>query len=240
MPKVRRTKVSYKYSIEEKTSRQKLIMDMNNSGGKTSMLFQAALSYSAEDLHVMFICSKPWVRMPLCVHGMPRPDSSILRLLKFQYMDTVGELLDCCASLHMKTLPDVIIIDDLNYYISQMKGHGVEKGTAKLCAILLDTVAHVKKASDNHQCHLLMSAGDNAKFLHAACRHFHMNIVCIQESEIHTGIYTMNLHSWPRETSVNLQYQLKDSGIFLDTVMFHKQTVSDGMDRSDTLRDNPD
>lgn len=54
------------------------------SSGKTSLLFQAALSYSAEDLQVMFVCSKPWVKMPLCVHGMPRPDSSILRLLKFQ------------------------------------------------------------------------------------------------------------------------------------------------------------
>lgn len=45
-----------------------------------------------------------------------------------RYMSTVGEMIDWCASMHMKSsLPDVIIIDDLNYYSSQMKVCGHQK-----------------------------------------------------------------------------------------------------------------
>lgn len=40
----------------------------------------------------------------------------------YRYMNKVTDLIDFCATIHTKTLiPDVLIIDDFDYYVNQLQ-----------------------------------------------------------------------------------------------------------------------
>ncbi|XP_021373656.1 uncharacterized protein LOC110463405 isoform X2 [Mizuhopecten yessoensis] len=108
----------------------------------TSLLFQGAVSCGAKDFTVVFICPHPLDKIPSGVHGMPKPEANILQHVHFQYLMSIEELINYCASIHTRSvMPDVIMVDDLNHYLGQEKKG--EHGLAKMCALLLDTVTFI-------------------------------------------------------------------------------------------------
>ncbi|OWF40749.1 ATPase SWSAP1 [Mizuhopecten yessoensis] len=117
----------------------------------TSLLFQGAVSCGAKDFTVVFICPHPLDKIPSGVHGMPKPEANILQHVHFQYLMSIEELINYCASIHTRSvMPDVIMVDDLNHYLGQEKKG--EHGLAKMCALLLDTVTFISSRKDVPKC----------------------------------------------------------------------------------------
>ncbi|WAR07923.1 hypothetical protein MAR_017881 [Mya arenaria] len=117
--------------------------------GKTVLLFQAGVAYASQDLHVTLISRRPLSRMPHSVHGMIRPEAAgNLNTLTFLYMSNVSDLLEYCASVHTRSVtPDVLIVDDLDFYLNQLIEPSPEAGCAKLCALLVDTLHFIRQKS---------------------------------------------------------------------------------------------
>ncbi|XP_041353968.1 ATPase SWSAP1-like [Gigantopelta aegis] len=155
----------------------------NKGSGKTSMLFQSAVTYASEGGTVVFICHQPLSQIPLTVHGMPSPDPSVLQSVRFLYMSDVKELVEFCASIHTRAcLPSVIIVDNMDSYVHQLKGNCVEHAAAKLCAMLMDTANFIQYKSKK-ACLVVMSASDTIKSLPSILKQFNMNPVFIEKSD---------------------------------------------------------
>ncbi|XP_046580757.1 uncharacterized protein LOC124288284 [Haliotis rubra] len=147
--------------------------------GKTSLLFQCAVTHATENLTVTFICRHPLSRLPLPVHGMPTPDPSVLQSVKFLYLSDASELIGWCANIHMTScLPDVVIIDDIDMYASDMKKHGVEHDTATVLAMVVDAAAYIRQKT--RSCSLVMSAGNGVKAVHSLATQFHLSVNHVQ------------------------------------------------------------
>ncbi|XP_060571818.1 ATPase SWSAP1-like [Ruditapes philippinarum] len=130
--------------------------------GKTVLLFQAAVAYASQDYHVTYISRSPLTQMPLSVHGMTRPETAgLLKTLTFMYINKVQNLVEFCASIHSKSLvPDMLIVDDLDFYLQQSMDPSPEVGCARLCAILEDTLSYIQTKS----CAGMMMLGCRKKF----------------------------------------------------------------------------
>lgn len=188
-----------------------------NQIGKTTLLFQAAVSYANKDVSVLYICHQPLTKMPLGVHGMPHPDAQVLRNVKFIYMKKTEELIEYCSSVHTKpVLPDVIIIDDVDIYLEQMKEDGIEHGTAKLCALLVDATTFIKGKNDSKHCQLVLSCKDNLKYLQTVFRKFKFSVTHLNGCTDKESVYKLDFKS--RDTDISLLYKMDGSGLYLHSV----------------------
>lgn len=184
--------------------------------GKTVMLFEAAVGYASQNLHVTYISRQPLTQMPLPVHGMIRPEAAgQLKTLTFMYMNKAENLIDYCASIHTKSLlPDVIIVDDLENYLIQLKDSGHEHGEAKLCGILKDTASFIK--SKDSLGVMLLSCSDRHPHTVQIFRQFSFTVASIKPENSTDRCYCMNVQS--RKTSLKLEYMIKDTGLFVKDV----------------------
>ncbi|XP_067674443.1 uncharacterized protein [Haliotis asinina] len=147
--------------------------------GKTSLLFQCAVTHATENLTVSFICRQPLSRLPLPVHGMPTPEPSVLQSVKFLYLSDASELIGWCANIHMTScLPEVVIIDDIDMYASDIKKHGVEHDTATVLAMVVDAAAYIRQK--NGSCSLVMSSGNGVKAVRSLGTQFNQSVSHVQ------------------------------------------------------------
>ncbi|XP_046363847.2 uncharacterized protein LOC124140352 isoform X1 [Haliotis rufescens] len=159
-----------------------VIVTGSSAVGKTSLLFQCAVTHATENQTVTFICRHPLSRLPLPVHGMPTPDPSVLQAVKFVYLSDASELIGWCANIHMTScLPDVVIIDDIDLYASDIKKHGTEHDTATVLAMVVDAAAYIRQK--NGSCSLVMSTGDGVKAVHSMGTQFHLTVNHVQASK---------------------------------------------------------
>nr|XP_006823330.1 PREDICTED: ATPase SWSAP1-like [Saccoglossus kowalevskii] len=95
----------------------KCLLVGENGSGKSSLLFQCALSYASEGNKVVYITHSKLQTMPLQVHGTSRPDAMLMKQVQLLYLVDREALLDYLSSIHTIALPPhVIIVDDLDYY----------------------------------------------------------------------------------------------------------------------------
>ncbi|KAL3883657.1 hypothetical protein ACJMK2_029898 [Sinanodonta woodiana] len=186
------------------------------NSGVSSLLFQCAVSQANRGVMVTYISPRPFSRMPLSVHGMPCPSAaSSLKTLTFQYLSSPDELVKFCSNVHMRVLhPQVLIIDDLQYYIEQSKGQGQEVAAARLCALLLDAVHFIHKENSDSGCCLLVSCQTKIKSLQAVFRQFKFNIMTI-ENAASPSDRVFHSHMNIKGRKLSLTYQVQSSGIFL-------------------------
>ncbi|KAK3580292.1 hypothetical protein CHS0354_023531 [Potamilus streckersoni] len=205
---------SASHEVEEWNAPQDL--HLSSASGVSSLLFQCAVSQANRDIMVTYISPRPFSRMPLSVHGMPCPSSaSSLKTLTFQYLSSLDELVKFCCNVHMRVLhPQVLIIDDMQYYIEQSKGQGQEAAAARLCAVLLDAVHFIHKENPDTGCCLLVSCQSKIKSLQAVFRQFKFNILTIENTaSLSDRVFQADMNI--RERKLSLTYQVQTSGIFL-------------------------
>ncbi|KAL4232700.1 hypothetical protein ACF0H5_007388 [Mactra antiquata] len=192
--------------------------------GKTVFLFQAAIAFASKDYHVTCISRCPLTRMPLSIHGMTRPESAgQLKTLTFMYMNKVSDLIDYYAKLHTKSLlPDVIIIDDFDYYIDQMQEPTPEAGCAKLCAIIQDTANFIQSKSCVG-C-VMLGCRNRQKYVPQILRQYKYSLSNITASNPADKIYDLCYKG--RQLTLNVNYQIKSSGLFIKDVSMTSRKTS--------------
>ncbi|KFM79891.1 hypothetical protein X975_26977, partial [Stegodyphus mimosarum] len=125
---------------------------------RTSLLFQAALSYASDSDQVIFICPSPLMQKPLHVSGMIEPTPLVLECIKMVYItDPAGLLKYLCEFHKTQLLPVAIIIDDLQHYISHhSQDQSKEAALVKLFAMLEDTTGYISEKR-GQPCHRIVS-----------------------------------------------------------------------------------
>ena len=110
------------------------------ASGKTSLLFELALSFAEEEKHVLYICPKKLSTLPLLANGRTQPSSETLRLIQMVYLETKEDYLNYIASIHFSTSRKFssIIVDDLSAYLPATIRNEDFSSVAKLFALTVD------------------------------------------------------------------------------------------------------
>lgn len=110
--------------------------------GKTSLLFELALSFADEGKHVLYnnICPKKVSKLPLLANGRTQPTSDALKYIQMVYLETREEFLNYMASIHFSTsrVFSAIIVDDVNAYFPATIRNEDLSLVAKVFALTVD------------------------------------------------------------------------------------------------------
>ena len=140
-----------KTEVQESTS--SILFDTNNTSaidkimlcgpqdsGKTSLMFELALSFADEGKHTLYICPKKLSKLPLLAHGRIQPSSGTLKYIQMVYLETREEFLNYMASIHMSTAKvfNAIIVDNIDaYFPANMRNEDLSL-VAKIFALTVD------------------------------------------------------------------------------------------------------
>ncbi|XP_059144299.1 uncharacterized protein LOC131931501 [Physella acuta] len=167
---------------------------------KTALAFQAAVSAAASGARVTYICTHPLKRLPNAVHGMMTPELAIMRLVDFLYLEESDELLSWCAKIHTKAkLPNLIVIEDILTYATQINENNIERSLAKLCAIISDAVSWIESQDEKKRCQILMTAPTRILSLNGVLAQFNIMTALYsgpEKEELHSKVcYNVGDHS---------------------------------------------
>ena len=134
---------------ESKTG-TRLLLAGPNSSGKTSLLFEYAVSYAEQEETVLFTAPKPISRLPLFVNGRSQPKPGILKLINFVYLATYTDLINFFAKVHLSETrtslhgrPKHVLIDDFDSYFQEECSRTEETNRiAKCLAYIVDAVEY--------------------------------------------------------------------------------------------------
>lgn len=118
----------------------KLMLCGPPQSGKTSLLFELALSFADEEKHVLYICPQKVSKLPLRAPGRAQPESGTLKYIQMVYLETREEFLNYLASIHYSTsrVFDAIIVDDINEYFPATIRNEDLPLVAKIFALTVD------------------------------------------------------------------------------------------------------
>lgn len=118
----------------------KVMLCGSAASGKTSLLFELALSFADEEKHVLYVCPQKFSKLPLLAHGRTQPTSGTLNYIQMVYLETREEFLNYMASIHFSTSRQfsAIIIDDINAYFPATIRNEDLSVVAKVFALTMD------------------------------------------------------------------------------------------------------
>lgn len=198
----------------------------SNSSCKTSLLFQAALTYASKGEQVIFLCSQPFQRKPLQVDGMTPPSSSVCQHIKMVYISDAHELIKYISHFHMMgSLPVAILVDDLDFYVRHLAQEGdIEQNLARLCALLQDSVGFLEEKR-RQPCHMLaaMTLSKQNKSLILLCHRFFREVWCTTADNSSGQNASININErrffmYNTKTAVHIYYYKTLHSVFLDRV----------------------
>ncbi|GFN75539.1 ATP synthase subunit beta, mitochondrial [Plakobranchus ocellatus] len=162
----------------EFTNCQRTVIVGPDTADKTSLVFQAAVTAASAGLNVTHICTHPLKRLPAPVHGMPSPDPNKMKNVEFLYFEESSELISWFASLHtMSRLPNLIIVEDVLSYASQLNDTQLEKSLARICATISDAAMWLAcKSAASPGCDVILTAPARVLSLSHAVRQFGFKI----------------------------------------------------------------
>ncbi|XP_064382026.1 uncharacterized protein LOC135330959 [Halichondria panicea] len=119
--------------------------------GKSSLLFQHAVTCAENGRCTVFITPQPFDRLPLLLRSSQLPLSpKTLSRIHFKYPSTLSALHELFDHAHLpgglaSHSPECVIIDDFHHYFSHLKGSGHELTTAmvKTCAHIMDGISYI-------------------------------------------------------------------------------------------------
>ncbi|XP_014662745.1 PREDICTED: uncharacterized protein LOC106805598 [Priapulus caudatus] len=198
--------------------------------GKTSLLFQYAVTCASHGQNILFICKEKLATMPFPVHGMPAPQHELLKLVKIMYMSSAVDLIQHLASIHKSPVsPAVLVIDDLDFFARQFKTDTDSQSFSRLCAALVDSgkfMAHRNKT----RCQVLVSASDLNKQQVDTARQFFKSLWMTEDVNYKKYLYRLHLdlgfdQSTPLEERGNtmrwlfFKYYIQNEKLFLDCMV---------------------
>lgn len=118
----------------------KIMLFAPPESGKTSLLFELALSFADEEKHVLYICPKKVSKLPMLAPGRAQPASGTLKYIQMVYLESREEFLNYMASIHFSTsrVFNSIIVDDINEYFPETIRNEDLPAVAKIFALTVD------------------------------------------------------------------------------------------------------
>ncbi|XP_023211206.1 ATPase SWSAP1-like [Centruroides sculpturatus] len=170
---------------------------------KTSLLFQAALSLSAQGKRVVFIRPNKFVNLPNCVKNMTKPTHTTMKLIKFLYLNS-SDLVKYLSEVHLSSSTfDAILVDDMQCYV-QANDDNLEHALAKLLALFKDTVSYLSLKT-NETCIFMSTVTENNRqsiYARIGQIFFHL-------WQINTCNEFFSIISYP-DTKLKIYYEVKD------------------------------
>nr|XP_042902209.1 uncharacterized protein LOC107450926 [Parasteatoda tepidariorum] len=143
-------------------NKESCVILSDNSLLKSSLLFQAALSYASIGDQVIFICTGPFLAKPCPVSEMQTATPLTLECIKMVYISEPSGLLQYLCELHTKEcLPCAVIVHDIHHYVSHYTEDTTkESSLIKLLAMLEDTAGFITRKKGD-PCHRMVSLQKN-------------------------------------------------------------------------------
>ncbi|XP_028405640.1 uncharacterized protein LOC114528216 [Dendronephthya gigantea] len=118
------------------------------SCGKTSLLFEHAITCAENGDSVLFIAPKVFTKLPLFVNGRKQPSTVVLERIYIVYLANYVELIEYFASAHLDRSqnPRVVysrhvLIDDFDWYFQEKKTRTEDTNRlAKCMAYMIDAL----------------------------------------------------------------------------------------------------
>lgn len=111
--------LSFLFDAKNRPGYEKTLLYGPELSGKTSLLFELAMSFADEGKHVLFICRKKISKLPLLAQGRTQPTSNTLNYVQIVYLDTREEYLNYMSSIHFLTSLkfNAVIVDGIDAYL---------------------------------------------------------------------------------------------------------------------------
>ncbi|XP_071792225.1 uncharacterized protein [Asterias amurensis] len=203
------------------------------SSGRTSLLFQCALSSALEGRRVILITHSKFQTLPLCVYGAPQPEPLLMKQIHILYHQDRSSVLEYLARIQtFPVLPDVIIIDDLDFYATHPKTQDTASTVAKLCAYLVDTATFIETqrikiqestSKNNDQDHRCLVIGSVSMTTNGEVSHQHIyesflpTVLRISGVAGTDNVHQLSLHPiGTAQSNCTITYEIKDSIRLLD------------------------
>ncbi|XP_013384546.1 uncharacterized protein LOC106154661 isoform X2 [Lingula anatina] len=202
-----------------------LLLSGDHNVGKTCLLFQAAVSHASEECHVTYICPSPLSSLPAPVHGMPSPEAKVLQNLKFLYMSSTDELVEYLSELHTSpVVSQVLILDDLDYYVNQIQEHGSsEHSIAMLFALIKDAVVYMKsKHTAGSPCVTYISTHHTSAHQLGIYKRFTKNIWTLNGSVDEDGAPIMQCKPFSSAEPMTIHYYITEDCFRLKNICVQK------------------
>ncbi|XP_071811410.1 uncharacterized protein [Apostichopus japonicus] len=122
----------------------RLVLYGPNPSDNAALLFQCAVSFAMEGHTVIFITQEKLMSLPIAVEGSQKPDPRLMKQIIIKYFSNRSSLLLELTQIHSANpAPDIIIVDNLDFYISNPKTNSICQVTAALCAHLIDAATYL-------------------------------------------------------------------------------------------------
>ena len=110
------------------------------SCGKTSLMFELALSFADEGKHVIFVSPRKPERLPLKVSARTTPTNQTLKLIQMVYIEDREEFLKYMATIHTtQKLAHIILVDGIDQFYGEVSSRNQEMAViAKVLAFTVD------------------------------------------------------------------------------------------------------
>jgi len=234
-------------SINENNKNSNILMLGKKSLCKTSLLYQMAETIAireCDDIH--FITAKTIEKLPKPVNGMPLIDvrnGHLLELVKFVHLSTYETLFDYFSEFPFHhSIPTAIIIDDISYYLNQIRRSSDEQPMlkktkykqkdqkqfmAQLSALLIETGNYCAKRRDG-KCYTVMSLDTNQtdfmdhfksyEMAKSIGQRFYQNIWSIEKRSDFCDQKSYEMKCDSGGSVLNVDYCLRDNQIFLNSI----------------------
>ncbi|XP_038047161.1 uncharacterized protein LOC119721249 [Patiria miniata] len=218
------------FMIQSPLKSRRCLLTGKHGSGKTSLLFQCAVSCALDGQKVVFISHRRFQSMPLSVHGAPSPDPLLMKHIHILYYQDRPSLLQYLAGIHsVPSPPDVILVDDIDFYATHPKTQDTGSTTALLCAYLIDAGAFIDTHRANNQtrgrendqrCQLIASvttpsSGEVA--LEHVYQSFLPTFLRISGVQGTNEVYQLSLHpNGTSQATCIITYEIRDSIRLLD------------------------
>lgn len=128
------------FGTENMPGFDKIMLFAPPESGKTSLLFELALSFADEEKHVLYICPKKVSKLPLLAPGRAQPASGTLKYIQMAYLESREEFLNYMASIHFSTsrVFNAVLVDDINEYFPATIRNEDLPAIAKIFALTVD------------------------------------------------------------------------------------------------------
>ncbi|XP_072164825.1 uncharacterized protein [Diadema setosum] len=122
----------------------KCLITGDKESGKTALLFQCAVSCAHDGHRVAFITPTKFKSLPPSVEGAPPQDPLLMKQINIMYFQDRTSILTYLSRIHtLSSHPDVIIVDNLDFYASHPQASDITFTVSTLCAYLVDAATFI-------------------------------------------------------------------------------------------------
>lgn len=229
---------SFLFDTKNRCGFERVMLYGPELSGKTSLLFELAMSFADEGKHVLYISPKKISKLPLLAHGRTQPTSVTLNYIQVVYLETREEYLNYMASIHFSTSRpfSAVIIDGINAFVPSTIKKEDLSSVAKVFALTVDSFLFQKskrtsETSEEEPTMLVISMtvprGTKSLTRQVFYERWIQCFLCIQEKE--SELFELSLlpsNIKDSSTLANVSYKINDHSFIVQDIEYSSQSDS--------------